>query len=184
VLGGLRLGHAPLLASFCGPPGRPAPSEIRPEPVPAAAIAPDGVVEEATEIGNRGWLQGAKWRRASRSSNQSVFIVTGPSQASSATMAARLSSIRRRWSFASMPIMVGVAHQRAGPAAQHDPPARHVVELHEALRHEEGMVIGQARHAAAQADVAGASGAAPIITSGEAMVSQPAEWCSPIQASS
>ena len=53
---------------------------------------------------------------------------------------------------------VGVGHQGAGAAAEHGPPARHVVELDEALRHEEGVVVGQAGDAGAEADVPGALG--------------------------
>ena len=37
-----------------GPPGNPAPSDISPRPYFAAASAPDGVVEDATEMGKRG----------------------------------------------------------------------------------------------------------------------------------
>jgi hypothetical protein len=60
-----------------------------------------------------------------------------------------------------------------------------VVELDEALRDHEGVVIGQAGDAGAEADVAWCARPAPaMISSGDAMVSQPAEWCSPIQASS
>ena len=53
---------------------------------------------------------------------------------------------------------VGVRRQRARPAAQHGAAARHVVELHPALRHQERMVIRQAGHAGAQPDVLGALG--------------------------
>jgi hypothetical protein len=79
---------------------------------------------------------------------------------------------------------VGVGHQRAGAAAQHGAAARHVVELHEALRHQEGVVVGQAGDAGAEHDVLGALGRAAMKISGLAISSQPAEWCSPIQASS
>ena len=48
---------------------------------------------------------------------------------------------------------VGVGRQRARAAAEHGPAARHVVELHEALRHQERVVIGQARDAGAEHDV-------------------------------
>ena len=53
---------------------------------------------------------------------------------------------------------VGVGGQRARPAAHHRPAARHVVELHEALRHHERMMIRQAGHAGAEFDVLGAFG--------------------------
>ncbi len=49
---------------------------------------------------------------------------------------------------------VGVGRQRARAAAQHGAAARHVVELHEAVRHHQRVVIGQAGHARAQPDVA------------------------------
>ena len=42
-----------------------------------AAVTPDGVSTLATAIGKCGSVYGARWRRAWRSSNQSVFIVTG-----------------------------------------------------------------------------------------------------------
>ena len=48
---------------------------------------------------------------------------------------------------------VGVGGQGAGAAAQHGAPAGHVVELYEALGHQQRMVIGQAGHARAQHDV-------------------------------
>ena len=53
---------------------------------------------------------------------------------------------------------VGVGDQRAGAAAEHRAAARHVVELHEALRHQEGVVVGQAGDAGAEHDVPGALG--------------------------
>ena len=76
-----------------------------PSPCLAAASAPDGVVEVATEIGKRGAEYGARCSRASFRVNQSVFMVTGASQASRATMAASASSMRRRCWSAGMPIM-------------------------------------------------------------------------------
>jgi hypothetical protein len=51
---------------------------------------------------------------------------------------------------------VGVGRQRARAAAQHGAAARHVVELHEAVRDHQRMVVRQAGHAGAQADEAGA----------------------------
>ena len=53
---------------------------------------------------------------------------------------------------------VRVGDEGARPTAEHRPPARHVVELDEALRDEEGVVVGQARDARAQHDVARALG--------------------------
>ena len=53
---------------------------------------------------------------------------------------------------------VGVRHQRARAAAQHGAAARHVVELDEALRHQERVVVGQAGDARAEHDVLGALG--------------------------
>jgi len=49
---------------------------------------------------------------------------------------------------------VGVRRQRARAAAQHGPPARHMVELHEAVRDHQRVMIRQAGHARAEADVA------------------------------
>src|SRR6266705_1379803 len=48
---------------------------------------------------------------------------------------------------------VGVGDERARSAAEHRAAARHVVELHEALRHQKRVVIRQARHARAEHDV-------------------------------
>ena len=60
---------------------------------------------EATAIGKRPSVQGARCSRASRSVNQSVSIVTGSPHSKSATMASSDSIIRRRWSVGLMPIM-------------------------------------------------------------------------------
>ena len=70
---------------------------------------------------------------------------------------------------------VGVRRQRARAAAQHGAAARHVVELHEALRHHERMVIRQAGHAGAEPDVLGALGGGGDEQFGQAISSQPAE---------
>ena len=48
---------------------------------------------------------------------------------------------------------VGIRRQRAGAAAQHGAAARHVVELHEAVRDHQRMVIRQAGHAGTQPNV-------------------------------
>ena len=56
---------------------------------------------------------------------------------------------------------VGVRHERPGPAPQHGAPARHVVELDEAVGDEQRMVIRQAGHARAEHDVTGALGGGP-----------------------
>ena len=53
---------------------------------------------------------------------------------------------------------VGVGHERARAAAEHRAAARHVVELHEALRDQERVVVRQAGHAGAEPDVLGALG--------------------------
>ena len=53
---------------------------------------------------------------------------------------------------------VRVGDEGARPTAEHRPPARHVVELDEALRDQEGVMVGQARDAGAQHDVARALG--------------------------
>jgi hypothetical protein len=70
-----------------------------------AAIMPDGVMVLATAMSKRGSDQGARCRRASRSSNQSVFFVTGSSQRSSSRMTPSASSMRGRWVDGSMPSM-------------------------------------------------------------------------------
>ena len=49
---------------------------------------------------------------------------------------------------------VCVRRQRAGAATQHGAAARHVVELHEAVRHHQRMMVRQAGHARAEANVA------------------------------
>ena len=49
---------------------------------------------------------------------------------------------------------VGVGRQRAGAATHHRAAARHVVELHEAVRDHQRVVVGQAGHARAEPDVA------------------------------
>jgi hypothetical protein len=93
------------LASASGPPGSPAPSESTPSPCRPAATTPDGVITLATAIGKCGSVYGARCRRACRSSNQSVFIVTGSSQRRRSMMASSASSIRGRWVTGSMPSM-------------------------------------------------------------------------------
>ena len=73
---------------------------------------------------------------------------------------------------------VGIGDERAGTAAEHRAAARHVIELDEALRHQQGVVVGQARHARAERT------RHIMLGSGEAISSQPAEWCSPTHTSS
>ena len=53
---------------------------------------------------------------------------------------------------------VGVGDQRAGPHAQHDPPAGDVVQLDHAVGDHERVVVGEADDAGAELDVAGAFG--------------------------
>ena len=53
---------------------------------------------------------------------------------------------------------IGVRRQGAGAAAEHHPAARHVVELHETLRHQKRVVIGQAGDSRAKLDVPRALG--------------------------
>ena len=52
----------------------------------------------------------------------------------------------------------GVGGQGAGADAQNHPPPGQVVQLHEAVGDHIGVVVGQADHAGAEADVAGALG--------------------------
>ena len=53
---------------------------------------------------------------------------------------------------------ISVRRQSAAARAEHRATAGHVVQLHHALRHDERVVVGQGRHAGAQANVAGALG--------------------------
>src|SRR2546425_3646818 len=53
---------------------------------------------------------------------------------------------------------IGVGHERPRAAAEHGAAARHVVEQDEAGGHHQRVVVGQARHARAQHDVARALG--------------------------
>ena len=50
---------------------------------------------------------------------------------------------------------VGVGRQRAGTGAEDGAAAGHVVELHHALRHVEGVVVGQRDHAGRELDALG-----------------------------
>jgi hypothetical protein len=59
-----------------------------------------------------------------------------------------------------------------------------VVEQHHALGHPERVVVGDRGDAGAQLDVTGALGGRGDEDLRRAMISVPAEWCSPIQASS
>ena len=129
-------------------------------------------------------MYGARCSRASRSSNQSVFIVTGSSHWSSAHDGVERLVHARALGDRLDAQHVGVGHQRARAAAEHGAAARHVVELDEAVRHQQRVVVGQAGHAGAEHDVRVRSAAAAMKISGEAISSQPAEWCSPIHASS
>ena len=70
-----------------------------------AATMPKGVMVLATAMGKCGSVYGARCSRASRSSNQSVFIVTGSSHLRSRMMASSASSMRGRWVTGSMPII-------------------------------------------------------------------------------
>ncbi len=80
-----------------------------------AAVTPDGVSTLATEMGKCGYVYGARWSRAWFSSNQSVFIVTGPSHWSSAMIASSDSSMRWRCVLGSMPIMYASDTSAPGP---------------------------------------------------------------------
>jgi hypothetical protein len=66
---------------------------------------PEGVIVLAQAIGKCGYEYGARCRRASLSSNQSVFMVTGSLHSSSRMIASSACSIRGRWVVGSMPIM-------------------------------------------------------------------------------
>ena len=47
-----------------------------------------------------------------------------------------------------------IVNQRAGPYAEHRPPARHVIQLHHAVGNDKGMVIRQRNNTRTQPDVA------------------------------
>src|SRR5262249_12932717 len=109
-----------------------------------AATTPEGVRTLATAIGKCGSVYGARCRRVSLSSNQSVFMLTGSSQRSSAMIAARDSSIRGRCVDGSMPSMY---------ASETRAPGRQVGERDEGLGEEEGVGVGRAGPARAEHDV-------------------------------
>ena len=92
-------------ASASGPPGKPAASESTPTPYFPAVCTPNGVMVLAMAIGKCGSVYGARCSRASRRSNQSVFMVTGSSQRRSAMITPRASSMRCRCVTGSMPSM-------------------------------------------------------------------------------
>ena len=95
-------------------------------------------------------------------------------------MASSVCSMRPRWAGIDAHHL-GVGRQRARAAAQDVGPA-YVVEQHDAVGHHQRVVVRQAGDARPSRMWRGS--AAPMKSSGEAMVSQPAEWCSPNQASS
>ena len=68
------------------------------------------------------------------------------------------SAMRSRWVSGSMPSIIASDGEEAGAEPEHRAPARLVVELHDAVGHHEGMVVGQRDHAGAEPDVAGALG--------------------------
>ena len=69
------------------------------------AVAPEGVKVVVTATSRCGFVKLGICRRASRSVNQSVSIVTGSTPRSSARIASIDSYIMRRCSVGSMPIM-------------------------------------------------------------------------------
>ena len=95
---------AQLCASALKPSGLEAATESMPMPCLPAASAPVGEMAEATDISMVGAWYGRMCRRASRSVNQSVCMVT-VSPCSSRTSASSDSCIRRRRSAGSTPIM-------------------------------------------------------------------------------
>src|SRR5215472_8120087 len=107
-------------AMASGPPGRPAPRERTPSPCLPALIMPAGVITLATEMGKQGSEEG----------HDGV-----ESLVHALALRARLD-----------PQHVGVGDESARAAPEHGAPARHVVELDEALGDQEGMVVGQAGH--------------------------------------
>ena len=76
---------------------------------------PNGVIVLATAISKCGSVYGARCSRASRISNQSVFIVTGSSHFSSRMIASIASSMRGRCVLGSMPSMYASDVSAPGP---------------------------------------------------------------------
>ena len=84
-----------------------------------------------------------------------------------------------------MPSVRASEGRAPGPEPKIARPAGHVVELHDALGDVERVVVGQRNDAGAEPDAAAcARPAAARNISGEAIISQPDEWCSPHQNSS
>ena len=66
--------------------------------------------------------------------------------------------MRSRVASGSMPIINASDASRPGPAAEHDPATRHVVELDDAVRDVQRVVIRQRHDTGAEAEVLGAFG--------------------------
>jgi hypothetical protein len=103
-----------LSASALKPPVVVAPIESRPRPCLPAARAPAGDICDATHISMWGRVYGASWRRASRSSNQSLLCVTVSPRSSGASTPIA-SSIMSRCFSTSMPIMKASLGSAPGP---------------------------------------------------------------------
>ena len=116
-----------------------------------AARAPAGDTCEATAISTCGCVNGRSWRRASRSVNQSVSMVT-VSPRSNGTRAASASSIMSRWRCTSMPIMNASDGSAPGPTPNIHPAARLMIQLHDAVGEHQRMMIRHGRHPGAQLD--------------------------------
>src|ERR1700741_2997981 len=67
-------------------------------------------------------------------------------------------SMRSRWVLGSMSSIMASRRQQAGPSAEHDPAAGLVVELYDAVRDHQGVVVRQRDDACAEPDVLGAFG--------------------------
>ena len=120
-----------------------------------AVRGPDGDTEAATAISRCGRLYGASCSLASRSSNQSVFIVTTSPRSSGMIASQRLAH------HVALPARIDAEHHRVGRQqaradAEHRAAARQVIELRHAIGHHQRLVVGQRDDAGAETDVLGA----------------------------
>ena len=127
---------------------------MMPMPYLPASVMPDGLICEAT-ANCMSSCSGRSCRAASCSVYHSVFLVTRSPLEQAADDADRL-VLAVALGHRVDAERVGVGRQRAGARAEDGAAARHVVELHHALRHVEGMVVGQRDHAGAELDALGA----------------------------
>src|SRR2546427_3101069 len=174
----------PLVGRASGPPGIPAPSDSTPRPCRPAAITPDGVITLATAIGKWGSVYGVRCSRAWRISNQSVLSVTGSAPSRSSMIASSASSIRGRWVTGSIPIMYASDTSAPGPQPSMARPRVMWSSWTKRWATRKGWWYGRLVTPEPSMMCFVRSAAAAMKISGDAISSQPAEWCSPIQTSS